>query len=134
MNFERALLEVATFHLEAGHLFGAGGDVMRLVENDYRVTVIDFEVFANFFIDKIIVWHENEVSAGHSIFGCVVRAVLPFLCEFVNFLDVHGLPGHSCPPTLTILVVGARVNALLCCLTGRVQCEAFVHVNLRIYA
>jgi hypothetical protein len=86
---------------------------MRLVKYQDRVSILNFKVFLDFFIDEVVVRHEDQVSSSSSIFVGEVGTVLLPLCKLMKLFNVHRLPWHLSFPFFAVFKKDARIKAFL---------------------
>ena len=119
---------MARFDCEARNIFTALNDIMCLIKNDDAILKADVKVFAEFFLDNVIVWHKNDVCASSSVFHREVWADDLLFSHLMQILDVEWVPRHVLGCDISIFEVHARIDGLLYRLTSRVECMSSVHV------
>jgi len=90
---------------------------------------VDFEVFSDLFVNKVVVRHEDDVSPGRPIFHCIVWAEHLLLGLDVQLLDVLRFPGDCLLSSFSILEVHTGVDAFLHLCTAGIEGETTVHVD-----
>ena len=125
--------EVASFDGEARDILAALDDVVGLVKDDYAIFEADVEVFAELFLDDVVVWHEDDVCTRSSVFHREIWTHDLLFGHLVQILDVEWIPSHGPGSDISIFEVHARVYGLLDGLASRVQRMTPVHVDGRVH-
>ena len=132
--FSYAVLKCFCFQLKTSDVFSCLCDVMCLVKNNNWVIPCYLKVFADLFVNQIVVRHKYYISAVGSILYRVVRAEHMKLGFFVKIFNIKRIPRHIIFTFISIFEVNTRIDSFLQGSTGCVQSRAFVHVDQLIYA
>jgi len=69
-------------------IFTCRHDVMSFIDDNHRVIIIDFEVFSNFLINKVIVRHEYKISSFRSSFSQVISTTGFLFSQLVQIFEI----------------------------------------------
>lgn len=107
---------------------------MRFIKNQYRILEVNVKIFSNFFINKVIVRHKDDVCSSCPVFHGVVWAKDLFLCGLVQFFNIKWIPGKRLVNGFSVLIVYTWVETLLHTLAPSVESESSCHVDGRVNA
>lgn len=120
VQLSQTVLECFGTQLKARDVLLRLCNIVGLVENDYRIFVVDVVILPDFFIDQVVVRHKDNVCLARSVFRRVVRAKLVPLRHLVDLLDVEWLPREVLATAVPVLKIQAWIEALLRILARRI--------------
>ena len=100
---EDQLQQTVCVQLKRRRIVSAFGHVVRLVEDNYRIFVVQRVVWPHGLVEHIVVGHQNKVGGGCSLLVHVEWADFVLYRDSVKVFDVVGL-GRDTGRSLRILV------------------------------